>query len=331
MNAELYELVGAGWSLPITVTWISSSQAEIRKCDIPMLKRQSELLEGELRARATHREGDVWFLNKLDLDKIAMRSTVTDPEDVVVWNSPECDWKVDLDFIDAYCESRDAIVRNPKYFILLWASACKFALEWVLLHQKPLDLGFARVEAFCARAAFKNNAVAHLTAIKGNKVLTPEQSRRELRRFLHQSAMVAYDETTKTVRWTLEIVPSKQFHDTAEMVEIKRKRNSRMSYLAQVLAFLKSPSHKNRIFEVVIRYMRELQYRFPALPHGFKSDATKDPNSEIELSPTPKWQSAPVVLGGSIAAGTARLKIKEDEMTLTPEDLRNLPQLFRAA
>lgn len=341
-DGELYELVGAGWRFPVWVRWVKPTLAEVLVAEIPTLLKQKEAVETALRAGSSHREGKGWYFSKRNLQATALRSLFTEPEDVVIWGRLENNALVKTDFVAAYCESRDAVVRNANSLAVIWDSLCKFMLEWMVFQNQTVDFGFARMDALCARANWKNVLMGRLMAMQANgEARTPEGARRAVRKMMHQSSFTAYDPETRTMRWTLEVTPQKPFNDAVEIGEVKRKRQAYGKYLYQILKLLKGHGQKERLYEILTAYFTETTRPYAALPHGFEpggageigngGNAGDGGGPEIPFKPAAKWHATPVVTGHAMGDKTGRAVVPEDALLPTVQDLQCLSQDLRHA
>lgn len=313
-DGELYELIGHGWRLPIFVRWLDPGMAEVKLCNIPLLRRMRTDAEAALAAWSQHRDGNKWFFSRKHLEACAIPSRFLDPEDVVIWRRPVNEIHVQTDFVNAYCKTRDAGVRNPILFGYIWSSACNFMLEWLLFHQKPIDLGFATLNAFCARANWQTAVIGRLMARKANhkQENSAEARRRETRKILNQSFVTAWDNENGVVRWTLDITPEEPFHSAALQFETKRKR-VRSRYLAQILRLLKSPQHKDRMYASHLAFDRQTKSPYAALPHGaLPGHKGEGEEPGVGPQPPPHWPQTPVVAGAKMEDGSGRAVVSED-------------------
>jgi len=333
-DGELYELCGLGWRFPIRVKWIGEFMAEVRICDIPLLKLQRKAIEEGLADHATHREGQVWFFAPKGLESCAVKSAFTEPEEIVIWQRTLNEINPHMDFIDAYCNSRDTVIRSTKQFVILWSSISKFMLEWMLFHNRSVDLGWAQMNAFCARVNWKQGVFAKIWARRrmAGAPITEEEARRETRNLLHQSWLTAYDEKTRLLRWTVEVTPGIDFHETAAMVERTRKRAAQVSYLGDGLRFLKSPQHKDRMYEALLAYAEETKRPYAALPHGvYKSGSGSRAKPTERFHRAQEWTSPPLVAGHKMEDKTGRALVSADAQMSTVQDLQSLSQDLRNA
>ncbi|HEX2880107.1 MAG TPA: hypothetical protein VHO25_11310, partial [Polyangiaceae bacterium] len=240
----------------------------------------------------------------------------------------------DADFVNAYCKHRDAVVRDPRNFAAMWDSICKFMIHWTMFEERSVDFGFARLDAFCVRANWKNAILGRVMAMRRqtNGPRTAESIRRTTRKLLHQSFISGIDISTMKCRWTLELTPKRTFYEAADLREAKRKLITRGSYLYNVLRQLHSPEHKNRLYECLLEYTRQTKLPYAALPHGFEPRCdSSGKESPINFATPKKWASTPVVAGSKMEDKTGRAVVPEDALLPTMQDLQSLPEDVRHA
>lgn len=329
-HGELWEVFGYGWRLPIRVKFIDAGTCEVRIADLPLLKKQREKLEGALENQCYARDGVVWFFHLDSLKKFAFPSRYEDPEDCVIWGSaPTNNVKPSDDFVDAYCASRDSAFRNAVQFRVVFAHICKSMMEWVLIQNRTLDLGFCRIDAFALRANWKNAMANTIIGkwCKGKLPTDTEEFRRVQKKLLHRDYLTSWDRETNTYRWTLEVMPLKPFHDTAEKIEIERKSKSKEMYELDVLVWQKNPRQKDRAMEYMAAYWREAARPYGKLPHGHEHRFKGDGEGPIAATPAAeKRHSTPVVIGAKLENGDGCAVVPEDAGVPTLSALQSLPE-----
>jgi hypothetical protein len=316
LKGELYELIGFGWRFPIVVEWINSTQAAVVLADIPILKKQRATVEKTLHANKEHHADGLWYFNRTTLEKIAQRSNRTDPEDVVVWERNETDVEVEADFVMAYCKWRESIpaIRNTQHFAIIWDSIRRFMVEWILVRRQPLELGFATVHAFPARANWKAAITGRYVAqLHNNLAKDSEKVRREVRKMLHQSWITAWNDQSRTFCWSLDIQPTKVFTDAVEFHE-GRAKVGKGSYAWQMLQLLKMFTIKRRMYDSLMDFIKEAQRPFAKLPHGFVPRGDDEgPQPEIVPQSITDWMQTPLVIGQSAEDAKASAVVPADE------------------
>lgn len=338
MKGELYELIGWGWRFPIIVELLTGGDlCQVDIADIPTLKRQREAVVKLLQTHKRHREGNRWYFTPVDLAKVAQKSNAKDPEDVVQWKIDETDTLIKSDFILAYVESPDSIpaIRSTVKFAMIWDSIRKHMFNWLLVHEKPLDLGFCTINAFPARANWKNCVIGRHVARSHNiPIGSSEQNRRDIRRMLHQNFVTAFNSESLLANWSLDITPTRIFHDIIEAREQKRLLKSKgdyWKYAWQILRLLKDATIKNRMYESLLAYSKEAQRPIAKLPHGFvPGSESEGKKPEIDAQSIDSWLQTPVVIGKKMEDRSASVVVPKNEgvhavpdLQPSDEDLRN--------
>ena len=178
-----------------------------------------------------------------------------------------------------------------------------------------------KLNAVCARPNWKNVVIGRLTARQRNGVsMDTEQTRRQVRKLLHQTVMTAFDETTETAKWTIHVTPTKAFDETARLVELKRKQEPG-DYAMIMLTFLKSNTHKQKMFDILMAYWKSTKVRCLNLPHGFTAERK---SSDSTSTDAPAWTQTAIVEGCSTKEKHGRLNAPSNTNTPSPEELRDL-------
>lgn len=329
---QLYEVVGDGWRLPMHVMDRGGDTVEIERVDgFPYLKSQRSEIESTVAPFAPNVAG-CWYVKKSDLGKIAEKSRFTDPEDVVVWRKPEPPIQDD-EFFKAYCAWDRSFIGKPEIAMLIWDSFMRFAQHWLLNKQLPVNLGFAKLYALQARVNWKHIVFGryngHTTGAKGfsGTADTPmEKLHAELYRLLTASEMTAYDTKSKTVRWTLEVVPDVGFEKTTRVLEEAKKHvPGAGGYFSKINEQLKRQlSNAYQIFRAHV-----LQARHPMLLLP-QDKSQKRANSlvcekqfrKLFFRPAPKGSTAPAVTGRTQKKSGLVEILGEDEIVSQLPDLR---------
>lgn len=329
IKGELYELIGWGWRFPIIVELLTGGDVcGVTIPNIPILKSQREAVVKLLQTHKTGREGDHWYYTKVGLAKIAQPSAANDPEDVVAWKVDETERLMKADFVVAYCESRYSMpgLRRPLDFALTWDSIRKHMLNW-LLSEKELDLGFAILNAFPARANWKNCVIGRHVARDHNVPIgTSVANKNEIKRMLHQNFVSSWDPDTMLSNWSLDITPTRIFHAVIHEQEKERLHKARGNYYKyawQILRLLKNHTYKGRMYEVILAYSKEAQRPIAKLPHGFvPGSESEGKKPEIVAQPLTSWLQTPVVIGKSMEDGSAYAVVPKDEGMPSVPDIR---------
>jgi hypothetical protein len=160
----LWTLKGPGWALPILVSWPETNDMAAVELhpQVHLLAIQREAALKRLQEFGYCANGRFWVLG-YKLLKIACPAVAENPEELVEWSSrynqtinPEMtpDMK---DFIDDFC--RYGWSANPEKTKILWAAMCRHMLEWLLVRNRSLDLGFVELFAPPLRADWHNQFI----------------------------------------------------------------------------------------------------------------------------------------------------------------------------
>lgn len=265
---QLYEVVGDGWRLPMRVR-VGEHYSTFHECfTMPYLRCWRDAI---FKLAEPFIEGDAelpFDIETKNLGKIAEKSRATCAEDVVVWRKPEAPIRSSDDFLAAYCNWDRSMIKNPAIAGLIWDSICRFMQHWLVNRQLPVELGFAKLYAIQARANWKQLVHARyngrMTGSKGSADtanIKEETLHKELYDVLTRSHMTAYDSKSKTVRWTLEVVPESGFGKTCKVLEETKKLEKGVQYFTKITDQLKRQiPNAYQIFRAHV-----LETRFPML------------------------------------------------------------------
>lgn len=330
MTADLYELIdhAAGWRMPIRVRWANPALAEATLAEVPMLKIQSKVIEDKLSVAATHcaqiKGRWVWYISIRSLDDIAVKSDEADPERLVRWAPADPEPTVDAGFVNAYCASRIAVVKSPKDFAYVWASLQKFMLRWLVDEGRSLDLGFGRLDAFPVRANWRNAVIGRIFKNRKYQDLYAREKYEFFRRCLTQNPemLTAYDTESRTMRWSVEFTPARNFHHATDKRENARKGNHRWknNYLGQICAALAEPEMHERLYEAVIAYSKETDYPFAIFPDG--SSQRYPPKGWQPTRSATAWYQVNLVTAAAARGHEGSAVVPEDASVPKVQDLR---------
>lgn len=255
---ELYELIGRNYRLPV---WGRSlgDRMWVSVPSVPWLAQQLAVMETTLLELSGSRRGPKgeWIIHEDAFGKFFIKSTATDPQDVVVWN-----WRQELydrqepagDFIEYYCRHPDAVFRDKALMAILWASLLKVAAEWVVTRGRILDLTFARVCALPLRSNWK--AILK----KRQRIASKYAAYKEDKFFAEQLTpdnLSSWSEHTRSIRWTLNVEATRYFNELMARVETARKRGLRgeKGYWQRCKEVMRS--YEKRVREIYATYLAE--------------------------------------------------------------------------
>jgi hypothetical protein len=154
-KTELWVLSGPNWKLPVRVIWHDAIGDVRLGAGIALLKKQVTIGGARLRQLCERESNGSFFILRHVLERNAQRSMTTDPEDLVEWGVPRQSEPegppVQNEFIDRYCASPYAAVKDPLMADYIWVSFCKFMLHWLMVENRPVHIGFAELVALQAR------------------------------------------------------------------------------------------------------------------------------------------------------------------------------------
>lgn len=263
-KAELWELVGTYFRLPIIVRW-NDVVAQIQPASIPMLRRQETAMNELLSEFCKESEG-MFYAVRADLAAYAIPSTASDPEEIVQWTpqapkitvpheetEPEGEWRAS-EFAAEYCASKYSIIRDKLIVDAVYVSFCRFMLDQLLNKRKPVDLMFCEIIPFMFRKNWVGvmanrdcNSCGPLR--KGCKRRTkvgkfsrdPEiMIKRGLHECLIDEKLLGWDEDHRVPVWSLHVAQKPSFRTMARKVEMARRRRLKSHYFAWVLTQMKA-------------------------------------------------------------------------------------------
>lgn len=275
VRVETWQLIGTFWKLPLRVVWMTTL-AEVRVGGgVNLTSKMRAAAEEKMRTVATVR-GTVFWASYQQLEKVAVKFE-GDPEDAVEWH-PERnlevkagDGHVPEDFIRAYCQSPEAVIRDPDIMDWIWSTLRRFMLHWLLNEQKTVDLVFAELDAFCFRknwmsatAKWEHEKRAKKHFAKGAFLNPNLQSMEErgIRNYLTDWPVSAFDKREKIARFTLEVTTTREWEKHVERLERERKRLASPVYTSWVTRVIKRQAQ--RAMEIYAKYLRETSH-----PAGF--------------------------------------------------------------
>lgn len=163
-DEPLWELKGPGWSFPILVEWPETNDmaAITIHPEVPIIRKHKEAVISRLKEYGYELDGKFWVLG-YKLNQIARQSIGAEPEDLVEWVSqPHLNSNTELseemrEFIDSFC--RLGWSSHPGKMKVMFAALCKHMLDWILVKNRVLDLGFAELSAPPYTADWKNQFI----------------------------------------------------------------------------------------------------------------------------------------------------------------------------
>lgn len=279
----------------------------------PYLDRQRDALHSLIsKIPSAVDEGEAWIIKRTDLGHFAERSRFEDPEQVVMWRSPEKPI-ADDNFIRAYCAWDRSMIGKPALAALVFDSFCRFMQHWLLNKQQPVSLGFAQLFAMQARANWKAailvKLVNRVNGIKGwhkTADMPTGELQAKLLEFFMSSRMTALDVKAKCLRWTIDVAPTEEFHRTCQALEEEKRASGH--YFQRVEDQLKR--QVKYAYQILRAHALETSRPMLLLPHDgvperladlsrkeftkFLDEAKESPPSDVE---------SPVVLDRSSRVG----------------------------
>lgn len=340
-TGELWELIGPHWRLPIYAHASPNGVIEVEIAGIPILKAQRKAAEEALRIHCTHRESNTWFFARAGLEQSAVKSHWEDPEDVVIWNWKQREYDVRLAMAKFYCEQSYAVCKKDIHFAAMWASIENFMFDWMVQMGRPIEFSWGRLEALPIRANWKQAMLSTMKAKKqnlaviGNKdAATRQEAERRVQFNLYErSFMTSLDVETKTIRWTVEFVPNREWHQKIYEFELQRKQRKHRFYFSDVLQLLKSRHLKDRLHAILLAYRKETEIPYAFLNNGnFKRDGGKKSFPIGMAIPPSPGSPTPVVIGRSMdKKGKGFVMVPENALVLSVQDFQQICDDMRHA
>jgi hypothetical protein len=270
ISVELWELTGPYWRLPIRVVW-HAELAEIRVgFGARLTSRMTRVAEEKLGVHA-RREGNVFWLQRESLKKIARKSDSDDPEEVIEWmtdrrGKERPEGYQAMPFIQAYCGEHYALIRDPVIAEAIYVSFCRFMLHWLLNEGKEVNLIFAKLNALMLRrnwqsatAKYEHDLFRKHHLLRESFLNPDVQSivNRGVADYFIKESVTAWDQETKIYRHTLDCQVTEEFRDFETRLEKHRKRRNWV-YNRGVLVRLKRQIRK--VIESYAQYLRETRW-----------------------------------------------------------------------
>lgn len=287
---ELWELIGPTYRLPLGVEWFDTLGRVDIGAGIPLLKRQREIAVTTLTPISDVTDGK-FFIYRPDLMQVASLSEKTEAEEIVRWMP---DWKPVAvnagfdspdEFVQAYCRSAYAVSRDALMIDALWISLCKFMLHWLVNKKREVKFGFATLIPFTFRKNWKNMVVKfEYSQFRSFKIFQKDflqeglasMIQRGVANHLCGTQVIAWDDQTKNVRDTLEIMAEPAFHEMVARREAQRynhgKHREFAGSIAQRLRF-----QLERAMEVYANFLKESKCRSVGINHVMVDDSTGKP------------------------------------------------------
>lgn len=340
-DGELWELIGPRWRLPIYAHTLPNGVIKVELAGIPLLKAQIKVAEEYLRIHCTHREGDTWFFAESGLRQSAIKSIYDDPEQVVIWNWKKQEYDVRLTMAKFYCEQPYAVCNKDRHFAAMWASIENFMFDWMVVLGRPIEFSWGRLEALPVRANWKQAMLSTMKAKKQNLAVIgnrDKQSRQEAERrvqfnLYEQSFMTSLDDETKTIRWTVEFIPNREWHQKIYVFELQRKQRKHRYYWSDVLQLLKSRHLKDRLHAIFLTYRKETEIPYAFLRNGnFKRNGGKKSFPIGMAVPPSPGSPTPVVIGRRMdQKGKGFVVVPENALVLSMQDFQQICEDMRHA
>lgn len=241
------------------------------------------------------------------------------------------------EFIERFCKSvycpAHVMTREPENMRIIWDSLCRFALDWMTLKNGTVDLGFARLNAFCARVNWKTAVIASVQATvrrENRKYRSEDVSRNEVKKLFKGPPVTAYDAKEDVFKWSLDVTPTEHFTNKVNLIEKSRTQNTR-SYESQVRKFLNTDHHKHRMHSSLIHFAKEAEAKVATFHGGNETrfESQRPAERKIILDPPPQWESSPLVIGHSANDSARRTMVPKNASLLTVQDLQSLKQNVR--
>lgn len=232
-DAELWILIGPHWKLPVRLVWFDAIAKVQVASDVPMLRKQKQAAAELLSRICERREGENFFVLRKDLARTAVRAPdMIDPEDAVEWTPYRAEPEPEQaeprvgPFIQKYCASPYAAIRDPLMADYVWISFCKWLLHWLLVEGEPADLVFAELVPLQAR----ENWAQVLAKLEMNHCSGKERYRPDVADMVRRGvADLAVSDfitgwTGRYCDWTLAVRTKRDWNKMVERAEIERKR-----------------------------------------------------------------------------------------------------------
>lgn len=237
------------WTVPFWLTWEKGQMEATIFCAQPLIGIQEDAVSSVLRQSARPFNG-MWRITRPDLERIGYQvNPPKRPELYLSWertkeyqkleNKPELHEEVN-DFIDAlyqrgYGESRELVAYQ-------WRQFCNHMQHWLLVKEKPVDLGFMKLHPSSYR---QNWMLVVLSRFPKLGQAISHLSEPELSYILHKSgfmeALLSLDLLAVNNRWEycyrqVEVEMTKHWWKSVELVERNRIKNlGRFNYANHVM------------------------------------------------------------------------------------------------
>lgn len=269
-KVEIWSLAGGYWRLPIRVTW-HQNLGEVRVSAGVRLTSKMIAAADEVLAKIGSQKGNTFWIERQNLETTARKFHGEDPEDVVEWlpsrknEAPEIrqDYNPD-EFIQSYCASSHAVLRDTMLMDRIWVSLCRFMMDYMLNTQKPINLLFARLDAFCFRknwmsaTAKRERALLRTNKMFRSDYLSPEResmARRGVWEYLTSEWVTAFDTKNRFPCWTIEVTTNEAWDKVITKWEAAKLAARRGAYRNGAVEQMLRQAR--RALEIYARYLEE--------------------------------------------------------------------------
>lgn len=154
------------FSIPVKVVDRNYRLLEVRVCTV-LLKIQEKLLHSILSpiSHVGEKDGEVvWMVSESSLSRVATKTSIdsVDPESLLMWgrvlpltSRVDTSKVADRDAFVSFCASM-GVGTGEEWCQFVWAQFCKLMAEWLVIRDKPLDLGFAKLHNCPMREDWKS-------------------------------------------------------------------------------------------------------------------------------------------------------------------------------
>lgn len=350
-DAVLYEIVGLNWRLPMHVRMFNEDIVQVELISgFHYLQKQREALFSLSKPFIVAKAMSLWRMNLADLPKIAEPSSCDDPEDVVIWAAP-LELPKSEDFITAYSKWDKTMIENTATAKVVWDSLCRYMQHWMLVKEKPIDFGFAKLYALMARKTwdiaiynkFRMKDGAPPVKYRGNQFITAIKENEDyLCKVMTSEDILAWDSKREICRWVLEVAPSKSFEAAMIAVEeMRRGSKTQQGYFNEIVELLKRQIPTT--YELFRHFAKEASIQIPRFPASF-TGRERVFKKAAGFKPKKSWHKIPlkprkprsvfgshVCLGAAIEDGSALAMVSENASLSTLPDLQLRCQNVRDA
>jgi hypothetical protein len=299
----LWVLRESHWRLPIEVGLDEARIATVRLPKMPWLKAQRTAVNTVLDRLAFSKGEDAcWFVIGEVLDQHCDGTDKTDPEECVAW-SPNVYGEYPVDNMPSGVQwvveqlVVAGLARTSAAAWLLYQAVCRFWMQQLVNRDEAIDLLFCKLHPMPYRVNWKTVLLYRKSNL--------QRIRQKLERELTADDLLAYNEETKTIRWNLEVVPSRWWIYCTNARERLRKRKTKW---------------KNQYWYEISRLLWQRVVRSGALYRSWLCEIV-EPHTKL---PRTSW--SPAYPGGLPTAGEVGMPVKVSLVGDLPVELRDLPE-----